>query len=152
MLTLYTSGYNYSKRRCENVVNWFVQKYLPKYKLEIVVNHRGMIRDGAFGWVGVTDCDYRPRAFEIEMHNQMDSDHYTRTLLHELWHVYQHVKGALKDKYGKRYWRGIDHSETDYSDQPWEIQAFQMEEELYNDYMGIDDFVYSFPNRLTQPR
>ena len=151
MLTLYTSGYNYSKRRCENVVNWFVQKYLPKYKLEIVVNHRGMMRDGAFGWVGVTDCDYRPRAFEIEMHNQMDPDHYIQTLLHELWHVYQHVKGALKDKYGKRHWRGIDHSETDYSDQPWEIQAFQMEEQLYNEYMGIDDFVYSFPNRLTQP-
>lgn len=135
MLCLETSGYNYSKRRCERIVNWFVQKHLPRHKLDIVVHHRGMLRDGAYGWVGVTDCDHRPRAFEIEMHNQMPAEHYTRTLLHELWHVYQHVKGALRDKYGKRLWRGIDHTETDYSEQPWEVQAFQMEEVLYEEYL-----------------
>lgn len=135
MLTLYTSGYNYSKRRCEDIVTWFINKHFPKHKLEIVVNHRGMLRDGAYGWVGVTDCDYRPRSFEIEVHNRMDPDHYTRTLLHELWHVYQHVTGVLKDKHGKRYWRGIDHSQTDYEDQPWEQQAFQMEEVLFDEYL-----------------
>jgi hypothetical protein len=27
-----------------------------------------------------------------------------------------------------------------------------MEEQLYNEYLGINDFVYSFSNRLTQPR
>ena len=32
MLTLYTSGYNYSKRRCERIVNWFIKKELPRYK------------------------------------------------------------------------------------------------------------------------
>lgn len=140
-LTLYTSGYNYSKRRCEDIVNWFVSKELPRYKLEIVVNHRGMLRDGAYGWVSVTDCDWRPRAFEIEMHNRLDTDHYIRTLLHELWHVNQHVKGALRDKYGKRHWRGIDHSNIDYSEQPWEQQTFLMEEVLYDEYMGNDSII-----------
>ncbi len=82
------------------------------------------------------DCDYRPRSFEIELHNQMDSEHYTRTLLHELWHVYQHVMGDLRDKYGKRHWRGIDHSDTDYSEQPWELQAFQMEAVLYEEFLN----------------
>jgi hypothetical protein len=135
MLSLEISGYNYSKRRCERIINWFIQKHLPRHKLEIVVHHRGMYRDGVYGWVWATDCDHRPRAFEIEMHNFMTHEHYTRTLLHELWHVYQHVKGALKDKYGKRYWRGIDHSQTDYSEQPWEVQAFQMEEVLYEEYL-----------------
>lgn len=135
MLSIELSGYNYSKRRCQNIVDWFIQKHLPKHKLEIVVNHRGMLRDGVYGWVGVTDCNWRPRAFEIEMHNHMDPEHYTRTLLHELWHVYQHVMGALKDKHGKRYWRGIDHSQTDYEDQPWEQQAFQMEEVLFEEYL-----------------
>jgi len=138
-----------ANRRCEDVVNWFVSKHLPQHKLEIVVHHRGMMRDGVFAWVSPTDCDYRPRAFEIEMHNQMDSDHYVRTLLHELWHVYQHVKGILKDKRGKRYWRGIDYSDTNYSDQPWEIEAFQMEEVLFNEYFNIEDCIRPFPNRLT---
>jgi len=136
MLTLYTEGYNYSKRRCERIVNWFISKELSRYKLEIVVNHRGMMRDYVFGWVYVTDCDWRPREFEIELHNQMTPEHYTKTLLHELWHVNQHVKGALRDKRGKRYWRGINHSNTDYSDQPWEQQAFIMENILYEEYLN----------------
>ena len=136
MLTLYTSGYNYSKRRCERIVNWFISKHLPKHKLEISINHRGLYREGVYGWVWATDSNYRPRAFEIEMHNFMTAEHYTQTLLHELWHVYQHVKGALKDKYGKRYWKGIDYTETDYSEQPWEVQANQMEEVLYEEYLN----------------
>jgi len=135
MLSIELSGYNYSKKHCKSVVEWFIKKHLPKHKLEIIVHHRGMLRDGVYGWVGVTDCDWRPRAFEIEMHNRLDRDHYTRTLLHELWHVYQHVTGVLKDKHGKRHWRGIDHSLTDYEEQPWEQQAFQMEEVLFEEYL-----------------
>jgi hypothetical protein len=136
MLSLYTSGYNYSKKRCEKIVNWFIQKELPRYKLDIIVNHRGMMRDEVYGWVGVIDCDHRPRAFEIEMHNRLSPEHYTVVLLHELWHINQHVKGALRDKYGKRHWRGIDHSHLDYSDQPWEQQAFIMEKVLYEEYLN----------------
>jgi hypothetical protein len=66
----------------------------------------------------------------------MTPEHYTKTLLHELWHINQHVKGALRDKRGKRHWRGIDHSNTDYSDQPWEQQAFIMENILYEEYLN----------------
>lgn len=135
MLSLETSGYNYSKRRCQKIVNWFISKHLPKHKLEIVVHHRGLLREGVWGWVCVTDCDYRPRAFEIEMHNQMGPDHYTVTLLHELWHVYQHVKGALRDSRGKRLWKGIDFTNVDYESQPWEVQAHEMEEVLYQEYL-----------------
>jgi hypothetical protein len=62
----------------------------------------------------------------------MDVKLYTKTLLHELWHVYQHVKGNLKDKGSKRFWKGIDHSLTDYSDQPWELEAVEMEHYLYD--------------------
>lgn len=135
MLTLYTSGYKYSKKRCNDAVEWFIAKYLPRHKIDITVNHRGLLREGVWGWVSVVDCDYRPRAFEIELHNRMDIEHYTKTLLHELWHVYQHVKGSLRDKGSKRYWRGIDHTLTDYSEQPWEQQAAQMEEILYEEYL-----------------
>jgi len=113
------------------------------------VNHRGLAREGVYGWVSVTDCDWRTREFEIELHNRMNFDLYLQTLFHELWHVYQHVMGNLKDKHGKRLWKGIDHTETDYSEQPWEVEARTMEEFLYNEYLEIDDCVYCFPNRLT---
>ena len=135
MLTLYTSGYNYSKLRCEDAVNWFMAKYLPRHKIEIVVNHRGLLRENVFGWCSVMDCNYRPREFEIEVHNRLNPEDYLKTLFHELWHVYQHVMGNLKDRHGKRLWRGIDYSETDYSEQPWEIEAHSRELELYLEYL-----------------
>ena len=121
-------------------MNWFVDRYLPHHKLVINVDHKGLLREGIFGWVWAADCDHRPRDFEIELHNRMDPEHYTKTLLHELWHVYQHVKGSLKDKRGKRFWRGIDCSKIDYEDQPWEQQALQMEEILFEEYLTNSTF------------
>lgn len=154
MLSLEFSGYNYSKKRCADVVEWFVSKYLPRHKLQIAVHHRGLLREGAYGFCTVMDSDYRPREFEIEMHNRLNVDDYTSTLLHELWHVYQHVKGDLKDKGEKRYWKGIDHSHTDYSDQPWEVEAREMERKLHNCYLGLGPKSHGkgtpFPNRLTR--
>ena len=135
MLYLTYSGYNYSKRRCESIVNWFVDTYLPNYKLFINVDHKGLLRESVFGWAWVVPPDHRPREFEVEIHNRLSVEEYTSTLLHELWHVYQHVTGQLKDKYNKRYWKGIDHSKTDYADQPWEVEALRMEKILYREYI-----------------
>ena len=128
------SGYNYSKKRCERIVNWFVNKHLPNHKVIINVDHLGLLHEGVFGWMWAADCDYRPRDFEIEIHNRMNPEDYTKTLLHELWHLYQHVTVQLKDKYKKRLWKGVDHSKTDYEDQPWEKEAIKMEEILYREY------------------
>ena len=135
MLYLTYSGYNYSKRRCESIVNWFVDTYLPNHKIFLNIDHKGLLRESVFGWAWVVPPDHRPREFEVEIHNRLSVEEYTSTLLHELWHVYQHVTGQLKDKYNKRYWKGIDHSKTDYADQPWEVEALRMEKILYREYI-----------------
>lgn len=49
------------------------------------------------------------------------------TLCHEMVHVKQMITGKLK---GNR-WCGVDHSTTPYEYQPWEVQAFQMQELIY---------------------
>ena len=134
MLYLTTSGYNYSHKRCVSIVSWFVDKYLPNHKIFVNVDHKGLLREGVFGWAWVVPPDHRPREFEVEIHNRLTPEDYTSTLLHEMWHVYQHVTGQLKDKYNKRYWKGIDHSETNYDDQPWEKEAHRMEKILYKRY------------------
>ena len=134
MLSITHSGYNYSQRRCVRIVDWFVNEYLPRHKVEINVDHKGLLRERVFGWAWVVPPDHRPREFEIEIHNRLSPELYTETLLHELWHVYQHVTGQLKDKYNKRHWKGIDHSETNYDDQPWEKEAHRMEKILYKRY------------------
>ncbi len=135
MLSLYTSGSKYSRRRCESIVSWFMQKYLKRYNIEIEVLHRGLLREGVCGWCIVTDCNWRPRSFLIEIHNQLSIEDYTKALLHELYHILQHIRGDLRDKRGIRCWKGIDCSELDYSEQPWEQEAHSKEQELYDEYL-----------------
>ena len=135
MLSLYTSGSKYSRRRCEGIVEWFCTQYLKRYKIEIEVLHRGLLREGVWGWCTVTDCDWKPRNFLIEIHNQLSAEDYTKTLLHELQHILQHIRGDLRDKRGIRCWKGIDCSELDYSEQPWELEAHLMEQVLYQEYL-----------------
>ena len=135
MLSIYISGSKYSRRRCEGIVEWFVTKYLKRYNIEIEVLHRGLLREGVWGWCTVSDCDWRPRSFLIEIHNRLNREDYTKTLLHELYHVLQHIRGDLRDKRGIRCWKGVNCDNLEYSEQPWEIEAYSKEKELYQEYL-----------------
>jgi hypothetical protein len=112
-----------------------MSKYLPRHLIEVSVVHRGLLREGVYGWCTVEDCDSRPRSFLIDIHNGLDVDDYTRTLLHELWHVKQFVRGDLRDKRSKRYWKNSDISDIDYCDDPSETEAHEMESSLFSEYL-----------------
>ena len=135
MLALYTEGYGFSKRLCEDVVSWFVSKYLPRHKLEIEVLHRGMKRESAYGYCDVAGRHYNPREFLIELDTHMDKETYTKTLLHELYHVLQFCKGELKLKSSKRYYKGECMEDLEYYEQPHEIAARWNERILYQQYL-----------------
>jgi hypothetical protein len=128
MLTLYTEGYGFSKRLCEDVVCWFVSKHLPRHKLEIEVLHRGMKREGAYGYCDVAGRHYNPREFLIELDTHMDKETYITVLLHELYHILQFVSGELKLKSSKRYYKGECMEDLEYYEQPHEIAAGGMRE------------------------
>lgn len=135
MLYLDHSGYGYSKRLCEDVVTWFISKYLPRHKLEIEVLHRGLKRENALGFCDVSGETYRPRSFLIEMDTYLDKSDYIHTLLHELYHVLQFVRGELKLKASKRYFKGECVEDLEYSHQPHEVFAHWYENVLYQQYM-----------------
>jgi hypothetical protein len=135
MLTLYTEGYGYSKRLCEDVVSWFVSKYLPRHKLEIEVLHRGMKRESAYGYCDVAGRHHKPRDFLIELDTHMDKETYTTVLLHELYHILQFVSGELKLKSSKRYYKGECMEDLEYYEQPHEIAARWNERILYQQYL-----------------
>jgi hypothetical protein len=134
VLTLYTEGYGYSKRLCEDVVTWFIAKYFPRHKLEIEVFHRGLKRENALGYCDVAGETYRPREFLIEMDTYLDKKTYARTLLHELYHLKQWVDGELKLKASKKYFKGECVEDLEYWQQPHEIFAFWNEKILYQEY------------------
>jgi hypothetical protein len=135
MLTLYTEGYGYSKRLCEDVVSWFVSKYLPRHKLEIEVLHRGLKREQSLGYCDVAGRHYNPREFLIELDTHMDKETYTTVLLHELYHVLQFVSGELKLKSSKKYYKGECMEDLEYYEQPHEISARWNERILYQEYL-----------------
>jgi len=136
MLTLYTEGYGFSKRLCEDVVCWFVSKHLPRHKLEIEVLHRGMKREGAYGYCDVAGRHYNPREFLIELDTHLDKETYITVLLHELYHILQFVSGELKLKSSKRYYKGECMEDLEYYEQPHEISARWNERVLYGEYMN----------------
>jgi len=136
MLFLDTTGYGYSKRLCEDVVCWFVSKYLPRYKLEIEVLHRGLKREGVVGWCDVAGETYNPREFLIELDTHMDKKTYVRVLLHELYHLQQWVKGELKLKASKKYFKGECMDDLQYWQQSHEIFAYWNEKILYQEYLN----------------
>lgn len=135
MLFLETTGYGYSKRLCEDVVCWFVSKYLPRHKLEIEVLHRGLNREGALGYCDITEGSYRPRSFLIELNTYLNKETYVTVLCHELQHLLQWVKGELKLKASKRYYKGECVEDFDYWEQKHEIEAHKMEKILYQEYL-----------------
>ena len=135
MLTLYTEGYGFSKRLCEDVVCWFVSKHLPRHKLEIEVLHRGMKREHAYGYCDVAGRHHNPREFLIELDTHLDKETYITVLLHELYHILQFVSGELKLKSSKRYYKGECMEDLEYYEQPHEIAARWNERVLYGEYM-----------------
>jgi hypothetical protein len=136
MLTIYTEGYGYSKRLCKDVVTWFVSKYLPRYKLEIEVLHRGLKREGVVGWCDVAGETHNPREFLIELDTYLDKKTYVRVLLHELYHLQQWVKEELKLKASKKYFKGECMDDLQYWQQSHEIFAYWNEKILYQEYLN----------------
>jgi hypothetical protein len=135
VLFLEITGYGYSKRLCEDVVTWFIAKYLPRHKLEIEVLHRGLKREGALGYCDVAGRHYNPREFLIELDTHLDKETYITVLLHELYHILQFVSGELKLKSSKKYYKGECMEDIEYWEQSHEISARWNERILYQKYL-----------------
>jgi|TARA_B100001778_G_scaffold97466_1_gene79598 hypothetical protein len=81
-----------SERSCELTVRWFLMEYLCDYGLDISIIHKDLSKEGVLGWcLQIDDSE-----FEIEIEESLTGDEYTKTLLHELYHVYQHMTGQMQ--------------------------------------------------------
>ena len=130
---IYHFGYGYSKKRCKSITTWFINKYLPRHKLTIDVVHRSLMKDDCYGYLDATSYS-RPRDFTISLHSKMKDIDYVKTLLHELVHLKQWVEGSLTLKSGRTYYKGKNVSDIKYYEQPHELEAFKLQEELYIQY------------------
>ena len=133
-------GNKKQRKLIESVVDFLRPMYFDKYKtlsLEIAIS-RTIAKDCGVDGICLTFSTYRPREFEIGISGLMSDNDMIKTVIHELVHVKQYVKGELIERTHGKYktiWKGKDHSKTSYSRQPWEKQAYRLQESLYKKYM-----------------
>ena len=150
------SGYGYSKVLCESVTSWFVNTFFPRHNITLDIVHRGLKREAVYGYCDVVGDAYRPRHFLIELDTYMDKDLYVKTLLHELAHMAQWIRGSLRHRYGKLCYCKTPVENWEYWYQPHEIEAREEEERLFEMYLTdtygvpVDEVVRPFPNRLRE--
>lgn len=97
--------------------------------------HRGLKREGVLGYCDINGETYRPRSFLIEIQSGLKKEDYLIVLFHELWHLYQFVKGDLKVKASKSYYKGQCIEGIPYEDLEHEKEAYSMESKLLHEYI-----------------
>ncbi len=154
MYFLEISGYGYSRSVCQSVTYWFLNKYLPRKKINLEILHRGLKREKVCGYCDVSSKSYKPRNFLIELDTYMNKELYTKTLLHELVHLKQWVIGSLREKRGKMYYDKELVNNYEYLNQPHEIEAREEELILYDlytndkDSMTVSKAAHNSPNHI----
>jgi len=89
---LFTSGTKQKKKIANKVFDWFaIQNNLDSVDVEVF--HTDLSDDGVFGWCEQSDDN----EFLISIHNDLNVDDYVITLLHELVHVMQSLRGLFDD-------------------------------------------------------
>jgi hypothetical protein len=89
--------------------------------------------DGYCSW---EDTNVNPREFTIELDKKLIGTELIKTIAHEMVHLKQYVKGELKERYKpyhRHIWKGdvVDVGLDNMFDVPWEVEAREMEEELF---------------------
>lgn len=111
-------GRDYQREYVQSVVEFCIEKLMPRMKtLDIEVKLK-TIKDNAYGYCLSTST----REFEIEIDKNLPLRKLLTTVAHEMVHVKQYARKELKGDY---VWKDktINPKTTDYWDEPWEIEA-----------------------------
>ena len=95
-------------------------------------------KEQAYGYCHITDDNLnKPREFMIELDTSMihSFDQILIWLAHEMVHLKQFVRKELYDyETGKVQWKKRMYGNVHYEDQPWEKEAYRLEEKIYNEF------------------
>jgi|TARA_B110001454_G_scaffold43183_1_gene42267 hypothetical protein len=95
-------------------------------------------KEKSYGYCSIAGEMDNPREFLIELDASMKHpfDQILIWLAHEMVHLKQFVRGELFDyETGSVQWKSKRYSrDTNYSKQPWEKEAYRLEEKLYKEF------------------
>ena len=126
-----------SKSRLQ-AIGYFADKLLTKQLSRfIIVNVVFRNKMDHLGLTLVEDYNLmgKPREFTLEIYRKQSKEELLKTLAHELVHVRQYAVGDLNEE--ATLWQGRSMArDLDYHDQPWEIEANDVSEILYEEYVN----------------
>lgn len=132
----YVECEGHNKRRkvvAEDVVHYCMKMLMPRHRTLTIWINIGPIEKGADGFC----LEVEKNIFEIEVSSKLSLKDFVSTICHEMVHVKQHVRRELvSTRGGRQLWKGRDHSKTDYDDQPWEQEAYDLQDILADGYFS----------------
>ena len=73
---------------CKPLIDWFLMEYLSDYSVDLTVVYMNLSDEGVDGFCQRLS-DYE---FLIEIDHRLDVPELSKTILHEMHHVFQHLK------------------------------------------------------------
>lgn len=141
MLVVHISGGSKKRKKAiRNMCELFYKKYFRSDKyLCLNIKHKSPIGSLMADCFGLDEPPYNEFEITIYLDSSVDEETYLRSLAHELIHVKQYTKGELKEYSSASVLKfmGLFYNSTriPYLEQPWEIEAYIKEKELYNEYI-----------------
>jgi len=130
-------GSKHQREVAYSVVQHCVNKLIPSVEyLDICIKITGIKKkwgSDLYAYCEQTDT----HSYLIHIERTLYPEMFVKYLCHEMVHVMQYAEGNLKEIHGSPVagtvlWMGQELAEQDYKyiDQPWEAQAFEMQETL----------------------
>ena len=108
----------------ESIVEFCIEQLMPRFTTLDIFIQLGQ-HDSQGGCVAIDK-----RTFELEIDDEICDDELITCVMHEMVHVWQHATSKLKEKNGRTFWYNTDLTDLPYLNQPWEKQAYEMQETL----------------------
>ena len=146
MINICVKGGLKKDRKLADEAIWYVMDMMmPRHrKIDISLTFKKTLEDGAQGFCYRGDNDYE---YIIEIDHRLSrlisAEDFIECIMHEMVHVWQGATGRMKDKFRGGYgqlWKCKDgkwrnYKNTKYENQPWEVEAYRMQNPLTKKFM-----------------
>ena len=127
-------GNKHQREIVQKVADYCVVKMMPRMrKLEVLVTLKTLKSEGVEGWCMQQD----DRLFDVEVEKNLSLKNLITCVCHEMVHVKQYARKEMVDYYDRkaqgrkiRWKKTVYGYGTAYERQPWEKEAFKMQETL----------------------
>ena len=129
----------HNKTQASALEYFATQLLTPQLKSHIIINLRFIENLPVCGFTEVDGHNSRgiPREFTLELKRSMSEKEMIKTLAHEMVHVKQYAYREIDERGTMWLSRKLDHDSVPYHKRPWEKEAYQAEERLYQKWLQM---------------